>query len=218
MDQEPQEEVQEPLFRRVIEFGYERLIVPYVILVFVLHILDLPPWKVYLLAPLTLQISFILIAKLLLIVYEHGIFATLWRWTKRIGEILFGYGETVVGWVNTNKFSRIIWFLASLNLTLIFWYVYKNVDIFKLITDLYALFMDMVVYFSNPAKIMESLNQLLQRARLLQLLKWFKIYYFDPTLEAIDKGDPTVLFSIALMSLFLLLCGAIPTIVIRYFR
>lgn len=211
-------EVEQPLFFRIITESYERLVVPSCVTVFVLHVLNLPPWKVYLLAPLTLLVSFTLIARFLLFIYQYGIMSTVWGWIRNAGRVLFGYGETVVNWVNANKFSRIIWTIAVLNQALILWYIYKNVDIFKILSDIYELFYDLLVYFSDPAKIMESLNQLLQRAKLLQLLKWFKESYLDMILEAIEKGDAKILVVITMMSVGLIVIGAVPSLILHFWR
>lgn len=217
-EDEVEVEVEETKVVRVINFCYDRLIVPYVVAVIVLYMLELPAWKVYILAPLTLQISFILIAKILLMLYEYNVLTISWRWFKKTSKFLLGYGKQAVEWLNTNKFSRIIWFIALINLTLALWYAYKNVDLFKLLKDICELLVDLIVYFSDPDRILETLEQLLERAYLQRILIWFKTKYFIPTMYAIDEGNSVALVNISAMSFVLFLIGVFPIAVFKWFK
>ncbi len=210
---------------RIIEWCYEKLVVPFSVLVFLLHVFDLPfsggmypQWKVYLIAPMTLAVSLSLMSQACLKIYDFKIFVYIWTFLKFLSNGTLRIGGTFISWVNANKFSKIVWAISFLNLGLIGFWIFVNMDIFKaFFNDMVLIFLDLFYYFSTPEKIFASLQQFLQRIHVLEAMKWFKVSYLDPTIANIYEGGYSSLFKICSMSVILLVIGLIPHLALTGF-
>lgn len=105
-----------------------------------------------------------------------------------------------------------------MNLGLILFWCFVNIHIFRaFFDDLGQLIINFFYYISDPVKILNSLNQFLNRLGILGIINSFKKNYFDYIIAEIYVGNYGVIFKIILMSLALVACGLVPHIFYNIF-
>ena len=204
--------------KKLIFWAYENLLVSSIIVIFLAYVCELPDWKVYILVPNILFTFFVLILRIFLFLYDHGLFSKIWEVLKYIYNgtiIVCGIG---INWMNEYKISKIIWILSLLNLSLFFWYIWVNVNFFKVFQELFYLVQDLYNHFTDPIKIMASTEHLLQQSHILPFLRWAKNNYLPMVMEKINQGDGIVLVSIVIISILSFVVGLLPKILFSICR
>lgn len=211
-----QETTSQGVPRKAIFWAYEHLVVPFSVFIFLIYILELPEWKVYALAPMIVVTFFVFFLRSTFFFYDCGVIPIVWGFLKRIYEgtvIVFG---VAINWINEFKISKIVWSLAILNLGLVLWYAWVNVNFFKLFQELAYLIRDLALHLSDPVKIMQSVDSLLERSHILAFFRWAKAHYLPTVMEEINRGNPAILLGILFTSIAGIAIGLVPSLFFKW--
>lgn len=207
----------------IVDFSYDYSVVSFSVIIFVLHMIDYKgaydiPWKVYIIAPLTMWVSLTILFKAVITLIRLRVFLFAWRNTVKFYNGTMRYSGIMLSYINANKFSKVIWTIAIMNLGLILFWCFVNIHIFRaFFDDLGQLIINFFCYISDPVKILNSLNQFLNRLGILSIINSFKKNYFDYVIAEIYVGNYGVIFKIIFMSVILVGCGLVPHIFYNIF-
>lgn len=200
------------MIRNAILWAYDNLVVGLVVAIVTLYIASgvIGNWVAWIVVPSTLVLSVICLSRFWICLWDNG--AATWVYEKM--SYLWNGTITIFGNVyygtNVSKISRVLWIIALFNASLLIYFAYVNIDILQIFNTLFILMMDFIRYITNPIAIMESFDVLLKKMYIRELLTFLRDAYFIPTIKAIEKGDPSIVFGIILMTLGLFGLGYIP--------
>jgi hypothetical protein len=198
------------MIRAAILFIYERLVVALAVLVIVLHVSDVHPAVVYVITPALLVFWFGIMGRFVCFVYDMGV------WGSVRTFVVQAYGGTIrvlgitIDTMNQFKWSKVLWSLATINLLLIVYFFVVNIDVFQIFRALLDLCVAMVQYISDPAAIWSSMDALLNKMYILDVLKYVKNVYVMEVLKGIHEGNSRVILNILEFSLVLFFLSLIP--------
>lgn len=210
--------------RRSTEWLYEQAIVTLSVLsTVILLVCDLEhegpmQYAVIPLALMAIAICFILGARFLLFLWDHGVFA--WLWTRIVlayttSRFYFVAGIEIL---NEWKFGRYLWTLAGINLLWIPYWFYHNIDLFKIVKTIGRLIVDLVYYFTDPKAIIASFFDLLKFLRLYGIFMRLRTGYMTDMWNFTQQGSVAVIVTVCLATLLLFFVGAILPYLCRHGR
>jgi hypothetical protein len=207
--------------RQAIEFLYEKTVVPLsvicisIFLFFKIETKEDSPveYVIWFLAPATLVLCATLVLRLCLLAYDHGIVLWLWRFVKSCWDQGIVYAVSGYNMINSWKLGRILWGLAFVNLFWFLYWIYYNVDLFRVFNDIYALVFNMLWYLYSPKQIIVAYINLLRTLKALNLLVSIQSTYIAWIKYLTEEGS-VVVFTISVVAgtAVLILFGAFPHI------
>lgn len=161
---------------------------------------------IFFLVPATLCLCLIAISRFCFLLFDYNVYQRVWSfivrcWLLGITYVLLGI-DTLRQWM----IGKILLGLAISNLFLVVYWLYYNIDLLRVFTDIMMLAKDFIVYFSNPGRVIASYINLLRSFCALSYLRSIQHSYIFPVKHSILQGDVYAIFFIIMVSVGLLAC------------
>jgi hypothetical protein len=158
---------------------------------------------IFFLVPATLCLFAIAAAKHVLVMWDNDVYRQIWRfvvrwWTFGITYVLLGI-NTLQQWM----IGKIFLGFSIANLGLVGYWMYLNINFFRIFTDIFTLVLNFALYFTEPARVIASYIDLLRSFCALSVLRYIQDHYIFPLKIEILEGKVQTLFGIVLVSVLL---------------
>lgn len=174
-------------------------------------------YAVLFLAPALISVINIIMARITLALWDNGLFKWIWRRVIRAyttGRFYFIGGIEIL---NQYKVGRYLWTLAVLNLFWLPYWMWYNVDVFKILKSMAQICVDLANYFTDPKAIVKSFYDLLAYLHVAVLVAYLKHWYIEVIKKLTWEGSVTVLWYVLGATFFLFLLGGIAPFLRHHF-
>lgn len=197
-------------FAALVDYLYDEWSVRAAILIFVLYVAPLGDARAYAIVPLTVALVPVLLTEFALFCHRRGILRYLYDTvysflSAAFIKVLFGLRQ-----LQQSKVGQFILGLAGSNLALAAYFLYKNVHLMRLFSDLFTLAHTFIVSLGNPVAILLSFQDLLRTLAAYRTMEAVRTQYVDYIIQRIDAGSYTVIVEVFFVTGILIVASILP--------
>ena len=181
-------------FTALIDYLYDQWSVPCALLIFVLYVVPLSDFRAYVIVPLTVALIPLLATEFALFCHRRGILSYIYRTVHHFLSaayirVLFHLKE-----LQQSKVGQFMLGLAGVNLGLVGYALYCNIDLLRLFTTFFAMLRTFVVSLRDPVAILHSFQELLRTLWVYQFMEGVRVHYVGDAIKLIESGSVSVVF------------------------
>lgn len=190
---------------KIVDFFYNKTTLPSALTIVTIYAAFVDhDWAPYVLSPAAIIFTATVLLKLFIMLYDYGFIRFTWNVIKYCAKWMFGYFRSFTA----NKIVLFFIFLGIINFIgfVTFW-IGWNIDITQIMSSLYSLIIDSIIFITEPKKIMAAVVSLLDKFHVRTTLDVINKTYIVPLIEATMEGKITVIYEVGFITIVLLAIG-----------